>query len=358
MIVLSLLFLGIVFLTKIYDQSSTVLQATNRAANPTVSQPNQMNNGSITVSDTNLNTNGIVSRRGKKMSKSEQMMAILKQFNHKNIDFYGKVVDQDGMPLKDVAVGASVIYNSGFSSGINFSETKTDVRGLFEFHRMKGRTLGIGMEKAGYEYGGDYGPFQYSDLGPKVEHFTPDASNPIVFKMVKLKGAEPMIYYRLQNYGMPTDGSPLRINLTNSKKQLSDGDIILTLNRNLEKSSDRLVDIYPWTVELYAPGGGFIESTNSLLYLAPEEGYVEKITFGQTGNEPIQYNRPKYHISELSAYKQYYLRISNGCYARIVIDIGIESPLETRVSYTLSWWMNPKPGDHNLEYDPQKRVNE
>src|SRR4051812_40702481 len=47
------------------------------------------------------------------ISKREQMGNLLSSADHKDIEFYGKVVHQHGAPLADVEVYASVIYNSG-----------------------------------------------------------------------------------------------------------------------------------------------------------------------------------------------------------------------------------------------------
>jgi hypothetical protein len=108
------------------------------------------------------------------ISKREQMQSLLGTVNHKAIEFYGKVVDQQGAPLANVDVYASVIYNSGLSAGLDKKQTKTNVEGIFSISGMKGRTLGIGLDKDGHEYGGDQGPFQFTETVTEAERYHPD----------------------------------------------------------------------------------------------------------------------------------------------------------------------------------------
>jgi hypothetical protein len=90
------------------------------------------------------------------------------------------------------------------------------------------------------------------------------------------------------------------------------------------------------------------------MYLAPEGGYSETLVLGVTGQEPKNYNPGKIYVNQMQAYKQYYLKLGNGCHARLIVEVLADtSPLcESVVS--LQWWLNPKPGSRNLEYDPEK----
>ena len=261
-------------------------------------------------------------------NKRVTMASLLGKLNQKPIELYGKVIDQHGVPLAGVDVYASVIYNTGLSSGMDKGETKTDASGFFAIKGMKGRTLGIGLAKEGYEYGGDHGPFQFSDLEEPANQYHPDANKPVIFVMYKLQGAEPMLHFKSLDFRISPDGTPIRINLMTGKRVSSGGDLVITLKHPKAEKGQQRLDHYPWTAQFIAAGGGFIESTEKLMYLAPEDGYVENLVLGVTGQEPKDYNPGKFRVDQMQAYKQYYLKLGNGCYAWVIVEVLAEtSPL-------------------------------
>lgn len=273
------------------------------------------------------------------------MQNLLGAVNHKAIEFYGKVVDQRGTLLSGVSVYASVIYNSGLSAGVDKKQTETDAAGLFSISGMKGRTLGIGLEKDGYEYGGEHGPFQFTEMVIEAERYHPDPKNPVVFVMWKLQGAEPMIYFERRAFKLPPDGTPVRIDLATGKKVPTGGDMIVTLQQPIAQPGQRLTH-YPWTAKIAADG--LQESALKLMYLAPENGYVPALTYGEKGDERVQ----ERHVE-----KSFYLKTRDGRYARGRMDFTSDTNPDRGSYVGLTWWLNPKPGSRNLEFDPKKAVS-
>jgi hypothetical protein len=210
------------------------------------------------VAPTNGATAATASVATERPNKRVAMASLLGKLNHKPIELYGKVVDQLGVPLADVEVYASVIYNTGLSSGIDRGETKTDASGLFAIKGMKGRTLGIGLVKEGYQYGGDHGPFQFSDLEEPAKQHHPDANKPVIFIMHKLQGAEPMLHFNRQGFIVQPDGTPVRINLMTGKRVATGGDLVITLKHPKAEKGQQRLEHYPWTAQFIAAGGGFI----------------------------------------------------------------------------------------------------
>lgn len=278
------------------------------------------------------------------LSRREQMSKLLGAVNHKSIEFYGKVVDQQGAPLADVTVYASVIYNTGISSGLKKKETTTDSTGRFSIVGMHGRTLGIGLGKEGYEYGGEHGPFQFTELVAEAERHHADKSNPVVFVMWKLQGAEPMIYVDGRSFALSPDGAPVRIDLETGKKVTTGGDLVVTLRQPMAQAGEWLHH-YPWTAEI--SGSGLLESDAALMYLAPETGYSAKLTYGETGKE----RDPRYE-----AIKKLYVMTKDGRFARVQMVISSQTNPERGSRVGLTWWLNPKPGSRNLEFDPAKAI--
>lgn len=278
------------------------------------------------------------------ISKHEQMANLLSSVNHKAIEFYGKVVDQQGVPLSGVGVYASVIFNSGLSAGVDKKQTKTDAAGLFTISGMKGRTLGIGLEKEGYEYGGEHGPFQFTEMVMEAERYHPDPQSPVLFVMYKLQGAEPMLYFERRTFKLPPDGTPVRIDLASGNKVTSGGDLVVTLQQPMAQLGQQL-EHYPWTAQITA--NGLVESTAKLMYLAPEDGYTSSFAYGKKSDEQVQQNQVE---------KSFYLKTMDGRYARIKMDLTSRTNPDRPSTVGLTWWLNPAPGHRNLEFDPAKAI--
>jgi hypothetical protein len=322
---------------------------------------NEVGNGPVVPVSTLVGASGKVpssplAAKPDRPSKGVLVATLLGTLNDKPIEFYGKVVDQAGSPLSGVAISASVLYNNGLTSGMSKSETKTDAQGRFSISGMRGRTLGLDLEKTGYEYDGEKGPFQFTELVDKKERYTPDQKNPVILTMWKLQGAESMLHFDEIDFKIQSDGAPMRINLITGKRVATGGDLIITLRHPKAEKDQEGLERYPWTAELVAAGGGFVESTAYLMYLAPESGYIEKLVLGETGKELKSYERGKYFVGGGGAYKKYYLKLGNGCYARVILNIGT-STVAGRDSYVgLEWWLNPQAGSRNLEFDPAKVI--
>lgn len=155
-----------------------------------------------------------------------------------------------------------------------------------------------------------------------------------------------MIHFEQWGYPVPPTGNAVRIDLKTGKRVEVGGDVVVTLWHAEAEAGQRLKR-YPWKAEFTAPGGGLIESTSRRMYLAPEIGYESPIVLSQTGQEP-EY--------EIGMEKTYYLKTGSGQYARVRIHITTDTS-QTYESYVvLTWWLNPKPGSRNLEFDPAKAI--
>ncbi len=254
------------------------------------------------------------------------------------------MVDQQGEPLANVDVYASVIYNSGLSAGLSKKQTKTNEEGLFSISGIRGRTLGIGLDKDGYEYGGDQGPFQFTEMVTEAERYHPDGKNPVVFRMWKLQGAEPLIYFERKAFRLPSDGTPVRIDLATGKKVSSGGDLIVALQQPMAQPGQWLQH-YAWKAEITA--GGLMESTATLMYLAPETGYVSTLVYGEKGDERLQNSTVE---------RRFYLKTADGRYARVKMGLTSQTNPDHPSTIGLIWWLNPASGHRNLEYDPLQNV--
>lgn len=276
------------------------------------------------------------------LTKEEQMRAVLAEYNHKNIEFYGKVVDQYSNPLPAVKVTGSVIYNSGSKSGVQESHTTTDAEGLFSFTGMKGRTFDYHLEKAGYETMPDRDAFDYTELVAKDKRHHPDPKNPVVLKMWKLQGAEPLVHFARKYYPLPADGTPVQIDLSTGKQVATGGDLVLAVNHIVLSRGALPKQQFDWRASAQITGGGLIESQQQLMYVAPETGYVPTMEIDMPATKADWTN---------TITRKFYVKTRGNLFGRIEVYLNANQRGYDPSYAMLQWWLNPKPGRRNLEVE-------
>lgn len=276
--------------------------------------------------------------------KKELMREALSLLNHKDIEFYGKVVDQSGAPLGGAEVNGQVIYNSGVTSGVTKPKTVTDAGGLFSFKGMKGRTLDFNIVKPGYEFMPEGDAFDYTELVPEERRHHPDPRNPVLLKMWKLQGAEPLIHAG-KTFEVPSNGTPVRIDLKTRKQVQAGGDLIITLNHEVWPQGTPHRP-FNWNATIQVIDGGLVEDKSRIMNMAPEDGYSPELAFGEHADQLPQLG---------GVDTKCYLRLPGNVFGKMTIHIG-PSPGSPPSLVDLGWWLNPKPGSRNLEYDPTKKV--
>lgn len=274
-----------------------------------------------------------------------QLAGLISDLNDKDIDFYGKVVDQNGVAIPDVKVTGSVIYNAERGSGVQEAHTVTDSKGMFEFHGMKGRTFDYHLEKVGYETMPERDAFDYTELVPENKRFHPDPQNPVVLKMWKLQGAELMIKGS-KHFELIPNAEPVRIDLQSGKVVTSGGDMAIALKHDQVPHGTRL-EHWAWQAEVTIEKGGLVESMKRLnnMYLAPEDGYSSSLLFGHESADKDW---------DSNAVRNLYLLSRGKFYSRIKIEIQTSPSLPTS-GLDLTWYLNPS-GSRNLEFDEKKQL--
>jgi hypothetical protein len=273
-------------------------------------------------------------------TKEEHVRAVLDAHNHKDIEFYGKVIDQYGNPLSDVHVTASVIYNSGEKAGVLEARTTTDPEGVFSFTGMKGRTFDCHLEKTGYQTMPERDAFDYTELVPAEQRHRPDPRNPVVLKMWKLQGAEPLVHFERKYFPLPTDGTPVQIDLSTGTQVATGGDFVLTLNHIVLARGALPEPQFDWRARAEVAGGGLIESNQRLMYHAPEAGYTAVLTIDMPAEKPDWAN---------SINRSYYVRTRGNLFGRVEIYLNANQRGYDPSYVMLQWWLNPKPGSRTLE---------
>jgi hypothetical protein len=183
------------------------------------------------------------------------------------IEFYGKVVDQDGNPLEGVTVECGW---TSLEPGKGHSERTliTDKEGKFVLRNARGKHLGVRVFKNGYRRSRtNNSSFEFAN--PTESHFhSPDPSNPVVFKMIKMGPLEPVYFHTREiNVGL---NQPMKFDLKTGYDE-PHGQVIFTLRKN-EGGESRL-----WSMEIEVPEGGITFAEGEYPYVAPESGYLESI---------------------------------------------------------------------------------
>ena len=279
-------------------------------------------------------------------SKNEGMREGLSLLNHQPIEFYGRAVDQYGEPVVGAEVRGHVQINDGYRETLEKHQTTTDSNGMFEFHGFSGRDLGIAVSKSGYLRESEHTAnsyFKYSLMFREKVH-KPDSANPVVFKMWKLAGAEPMVEVE-GFYGVSVDGKTYTFDLLHKKKIESadgKGDLRIKVNRpvQIEPKSK-----YDWSFVIEAVDGGIRETDETFKYLAPEGGYQSFLEVPINAEDPGWSERVK---------KSIYFRSRGGkIYGRL--DIEVFSNYQNDGVFRVKGYINPS-GSRNLEYDPRKNI--
>jgi hypothetical protein len=208
------------------------------------------------------------------------MREVLSTYNDEPVAFYGKLEDQFGNPAPNVIVDFRVRVINGVQSTTERGQVASDAAGLFTISGYRGQDLSLNPKKQGYALASTNGWANYSHLFPEEERLHPDPANPVVIKMWKLQGAEPLVginqHYKLSYY----TGAPIYFDLLTGKVVPSGGDIRITVSkesRSVTNSGEF------WNVSVEAVNGGLIDSTGQerIAYWAPAGGYqpVAHLTF-------------------------------------------------------------------------------
>ena len=242
----------------------------NFASNSVSAAPSQSQTGSGSTAPSPTIQSGL-----EKLEHNPKVIAMenaVAAENAKTINVYGKVIDQFGQPVVNATVKGSALLLKGWDqSGSTGVSTTTDAEGYFNFTGLHGYRFGLGIEKPGYKYD----PERFIGWWDK---YKPDPSNPVIFHMWKLQGAEPMIHAKFGAW-IPYDGTPVRIDLFTGKKNES-GDLQISLIRH-PLQVRRGVDHFDWEAQIQVMGGGLVESNGPYPYEAPEGGYQPSYGFGQ-----------------------------------------------------------------------------
>lgn len=110
-----------------------------------------------------------------------QISNVFSQELNRSIEFYGKAVDENGVPLEGVRATISCLI---FPEKQFVTNVVTDSNGFFALRGVSGQALMLALAKESYEEvpGTNQNQFVYYGV---VNGFQPDSNNPVVFRLRK-----------------------------------------------------------------------------------------------------------------------------------------------------------------------------
>ena len=270
------------------------------------------------------------------VSEAERQKAI-EQLEATSIVFFGKVVDQNELPV----VGARVTYtvhHLNFHGNAPIEGPLTDNNGRFEI-QTQGPSITVSVSHPQF-YEGKEAERQI-DYGDTItaHQFSPKPSreSPTLFKLVRKGEAETIIHVPSKEIRLPLDGRSVEVSLGASSLAVS-----LRLHSTSAALEPNEFRHFDWSLGLAVSDGGLVERLNSLDFQAPENGYVPKIEIQMVSTGNLQWS------SRIN--KEYFVRFANGRYGRFQITVSGETGFCRFESY-----LSPS-GSRNLEVDPAKVV--
>jgi len=259
------------------------------------------------------------------------------------IDFYGRVVDQDGSGI----AGATVYYSIlgiHFIPGANFDsdfkktgKITTREGGAFFIGGVTATSLSIfKIDKVGYRQPKHLrGEFGYAGT-PDPHH--PDSKEPVRFTMFREDEIVDLIHYD-RRIKFAWDGLPKRFDIMTGRP--SPTGIVEIIPKRARFSEGNIYD-FDWSMQISIVGGGIIYSPNQNGSVAPEGGYSSSVTFGNGDHDLRLHNSNDVTL---------YARLPAGNFARLELTI-YPSHRDTSFGAVLQGFINPKIGSRVLEYVP------
>lgn len=256
------------------------------------------------------------------------------------IRFYGRVVDETGKSVEGATVAVS--FNDHLGAGNSKRQEFTDPNGLFS---VSGRGLGLSVmvsKKGYYHLPQSDRSFGYAKgAGGGAPHS--DLQDPAVFVLKKGGSGESLIRLVEQDVKIRTDGTAVELSLATGKLVPSgEGDIKVEAWIDNEKDSVNSNQPFGWHCRISVPGGGLTPRKGEFDFQAPDDGYQVNDEIDMPAALGSRWR------SQLS--RNYFVKLRNGDFARLELTVTVGG----EHFFTVTSYLNPTPGNHNLEFDPEK----
>ena len=352
LLVVLLLGLGVAWL--LWQQRSVDVKPSSSttaiASQPAIAAPHQNAPGTESRSSSPMPSAPPVGVKPPDAESEKRYLDKIAPILQRSLTFYGKVVDEQNTPVPAAKVRFSLMNNPSPNGAGTGGETESDQTGRFV---ITGRGMGIYVEvsKEGYyrvrELNGKQGSsgvFRNHENLADTEVGLPAEDKPAIFVLRKVGEAMPLIHVGQRSIIVPKNGAPTDVDLSTGqvvgpgKGQLRVE--VWTQNQGMNPNKG---EHYDWQCRLTIPGGGMVERSGEFAFEAPDAGYLPTVELAQSATADRW---------TPSMAQQFFVLLAGNRYARINFQMitGGDHFI------VLESFLNPTPGNRNLEFDPQKAV--
>lgn len=266
------------------------------------------------------------------------------------LTFYGKVIDEHGAPVPSAKVRFSLVNNPDPNISGTRGEIESGQDGRFVI-TGRGMSIYVEVSKEGYyrvpksnDMLGSSGGFENHGNLADIEVGLPTGDKPALFVLRKIGEAAPLIHAGPRSIIVPEDGAPTDVDLSTGQVVVpGKGQLRVEVWAQNQGMNPNKGEHYDWRCRLSVSGGGMVQRSGEFEFEAPDVGYVPTA-------ELAQFAMAKHWTPNMT--RQFFVRLPDDRYARINFQIATNGDH----FIVLESFLNPTPGNRNLEFDPQKAV--
>jgi hypothetical protein len=248
------------------------------------------------------------------------------------IEFYGRVLDQDGNPVGGAT--ADIIWTDLSAEGSSHIQTTSDSMGHFSITGVRGKHMTVQVTKEGHyrETSKGRSAFEFAGFWEPT-YYQPDPNRPIVFYLRKKGEAASLM--SSEGKIIVNFGTQLQIPMPEKAGGTNASPVKVTVFENDAKTSR-------WKAQISVDGGGITPALQQFPFEAPQEGYQSSLTLDQGSEKPPDWQ-------DLFEGGRYYIQTPQG--------YGILELQQLRGKRTLRYAIRINPtGSRNLEFNPNRTL--
>ena len=264
------------------------------------------------------------------------------------IEFFGKVVDENGLGIAGASIetawsGTSDIYGG---DGVGHRTIISDARGFFSLTGVQGKGITVQVSKEGYHRHKESNMSSFEYAGFWEPHFIePDRNSPVVFRLLRKREAEPT-YHIDSRIIVKAPALETHLDLLSKPVQkATPSDLFVRITRAPDAGDYKPFD---WKIEIEGRNGSELAvSEEEFMTLAPAEGYKPRIMQEHKALSSGAWKKARFYVRNKS----------RNFFAAVEIEAAAFYPFdgESGAALFVTATINPN-NSPNLEYDPLKDI--